>query len=76
MTGNEILFSQKMGEATKILDELKGKNLYLKETRELSSRIEAMKKEIYEQPRVVAAAMSQHIDIEKLKIKFFSFYFF
>lgn len=48
IVGNQELFWEKTQAANALLEQLKAKNLYMKETAELSDRIEAMKKEIYD----------------------------
>ncbi len=48
LSSNSESFERAIQEAEDILNELRSKQLYLKDTTELSARIEAMKKEIYD----------------------------
>lgn len=58
ISGNQEAFDISINQAIEILSELQEKELYIKETTELSLRIEAMKKEIYD---------IQTIDLSKKK---------
>ena len=48
MTSNPIAFEASIEKAQKILNNLKKQNIHIKDTQELSGRIEAMKKEMYD----------------------------